>query len=174
MLQKLMTLPAAIVEKLRHLRIRGETSLLSFGDEDVFYRLDQIFKLLPGLQLDTLTVLGVYADHANYDTLSTLIEYGNGWKRLRYICHSSSLLEYAQPVRPFDHELNVRYQRKPQPAHWINVMNRRNGSKRKSSVMGYRSTQPGKACSVLHRESRVPFQQSPPQRTETTAFAKNE
>ncbi|KAF5120462.1 hypothetical protein E5D57_013816 [Metarhizium anisopliae] len=148
MMVKLAALSMATLSKIRHLRIRGETLMLSFGDEDVYYcdgtrararsnatwikrlftrrlcpkvgpfpynyRLVHILKLLPGLQLDTFTVLNMYGESVSYDVLNTLIKYGEGWKELRFISHGSSLLGYAQPPDIFnDEHFNERYQRKP-------------------------------------------------------------
>lgn len=41
-----------------HLRVEGSTLMLSYEDDDVYYRLASMLGLLPGLRLDTLTVLG--------------------------------------------------------------------------------------------------------------------
>ncbi|KID96849.1 hypothetical protein MAJ_07235, partial [Metarhizium majus ARSEF 297] len=175
MMVKLTALSTATLSKIRHLRIRGETLMLSFGDEDVYYRLVHILKLLPGLQLDTFTVLNMYGESVSYDVLNTLIKYGEGWKELRFISHGSSLLGYAQPPDIFnDEHFNERYQRKPQPAHWVSAMNSRDGIENQPSVTIYRSTLAGEACSVINEATRVLFEQTPPGKGKAAAFATQE
>ncbi|KAF8860072.1 hypothetical protein BDZ45DRAFT_741676 [Acephala macrosclerotiorum] len=56
-----------------------------------------LLKLLPGLRLDTLTVLGskfpgVSQGMIDYDALRDLVHYGNGWKELQYITKDSTML----------------------------------------------------------------------------------
>ncbi|KAK4130481.1 hypothetical protein BT67DRAFT_445719 [Trichocladium antarcticum] len=83
MLDKLSALSVDVLSKLRYMRVRGDTLMLSYPDDDVFYRLVSALKLLPGLQLDQLTVLGGHGIQVCYDSLGSLIKDGNGWKTLR-------------------------------------------------------------------------------------------
>jgi hypothetical protein len=69
--------------------------------------------LLPGLALDTLTVMGDISGTSSYGDLSKLFLYGDGWKDLHYISPSSELLGYK-----FDEELMLdRHLRQPQPSN---------------------------------------------------------
>lgn len=169
MMDKLAALPIARLAKVRHVRVRGETQMLSFGDDDAYYRLVHLLPLLPGLQLDTLTVLNMYSNSVTYDTLNTLIMYSNGWKELRFISHSSAFLGYAYP-----RDESVRYQRRPQPSHWAGIMNDRDGIESKPSVTVYRSTLPGQVCSVTNEATRVVFEQPPPDDNDPAVFGGRE
>ncbi|KAI8948039.1 hypothetical protein F4801DRAFT_558463 [Xylaria longipes] len=169
MMTKLAALPIATLSKVHHIRVRGETLMLSWPDGDVHYRLVHALKLLPGLQLDTLTVLNLYGGKVSYDVLNTLIKYGQGWKELRFISHASSLLGFAA-----DDEINDRYWRKPQPADWIRAMNNRDGAASQPSVTIYRSTLAGQSCTVSDEASRVRFEQKPTKPHEEVTFATQE
>jgi hypothetical protein len=70
--------------------------MLTYEDDDIFHRLPWALKLLPGLQLDTLTVLGLSYGPRNYDTLNGLIQHGNGWKELHYISKDSTMLGFEK------------------------------------------------------------------------------
>ncbi|KAK9436992.1 hypothetical protein VB005_11809 [Metarhizium brunneum] len=81
----LKALPMATLSKIRHVRVLGTVLYFFTGPHErdgVSYTLIQALKLLPGLQLDTFTVLSPYEDHCDYEVLDTLIEYGDGWKEL--------------------------------------------------------------------------------------------
>jgi hypothetical protein len=174
MMDKLAALSMAALSKIRHLRIRGEHNMLSAEDDDVRFRLIHLLKLLPGLQLDTLTVLNIDGPCISYNVLNTLIMCGEGWKELRFICSSSSPLGYAIPPRhvfPSEYE---RFQRKPQPAHWVSAMNSRDGIETQPSVTIYRSTLAGKACSVINEATRVLFEQTRPEEVSEEAFTTQE
>jgi hypothetical protein len=79
MLDKLARLPIALREKIRHLCVPGETVAIT-DDYDVHYRTAQILKLLPGLKLDRLTVLGAKEPEIRYETLNMLVRHSDGWK----------------------------------------------------------------------------------------------
>lgn len=70
---KLTALPRSILSAVRHLRIMGHPLMLSYEEDDVYYRLASTLRLLPGLRLDTLTVLGARDETFSYDTLNGLI-----------------------------------------------------------------------------------------------------
>ena len=173
MLDKLTSLPLATLSKLRKLRIVGDPLLLSYGYDDVFYRLSSTLALLPGLRLDTLTVLGTRTASVSYQTLDRLIEESRGWKELRYICHSSEILAFERSI-PFWAELDEDerhwYWRKPQPAHWQTLLEERDGYQSKPSVVIYRSIVPDSPNSVLHTNIRVSFEQKVPKDEEARAF----
>ncbi|KAK4220872.1 hypothetical protein QBC38DRAFT_493242 [Podospora fimiseda] len=156
MLDKLTRLPIDTLSKLRHMRIRGDTLMLNYPEDDVYYRLVSVFKLLPGLCLDQLTVLSGRGHQVSYDTLGGLIKDGNGWKTLRYICFSSAVLGY-----PSDWDDLPRYWRKPQPSDWQAVMEARDGVESNPSVTVYRAKTPGHYGSILDPSTRVKFEQKP-------------
>ncbi|RYP02220.1 hypothetical protein DL764_005900 [Monosporascus ibericus] len=167
MLDKLTALPSGILPKIRHLRVLGDTLMLSFGDDDVYYRLASTLALLPGLRLDTLTVLGLRANDVSYDTLNGLIRESCGWKELRYISHSSEMLGFAR-LELFhlgDEVRKHRYWRKPQPAHWQSVLEDRDGALSRPSVTIYRSTVSDCPGSVINANTRARFEQKMPQDT---------
>ncbi|KAI0458494.1 hypothetical protein F5B21DRAFT_529006 [Xylaria acuta] len=176
MTTKLAALPVATLSKIRHIRIRGETLMLSWPDDDVHYLLVLALKLLPGLQLDTLTVLNLYGGLISYDVLNTLIRYGQGWKELRFISHASELLGFAREhdISAAGDKLNARYQLKPQPADWIRAMNNRDGAASQPSVTIYRSTLAGQPCTVSDEATRVRFEQKLSRPDEEDAFATQE
>jgi hypothetical protein len=60
MLDKLSPLPSATLSKIRHVRTGGRPLMLLpiEDDDEVYYRLVWVLKLLPALRLDKLTVLG--------------------------------------------------------------------------------------------------------------------
>jgi hypothetical protein len=96
MLDKFSTLPLGTVSKIRHMRIGGRDLKLSWPGEshEDFYRTSWVLKLLPGLQLDTLTVLGPVRGHASYEIMSELIQHGTGWRELHFITPTSNILRF--------------------------------------------------------------------------------
>ncbi len=71
-------------------------------------------------------------------TLDELIKYGTGWRELRYITASASLLGFASEIR-----LEGQNSRRPQPSSWNNDLKKREGNCESTgrSVKIYRSTQ---------------------------------
>jgi hypothetical protein len=126
------------------------------------------------LQLNTITILNLYGGPVSYDVLNTLIKYGDGWKALRFIAQESTLLGYAQPPGFHDAHYIERYQRKPEPAHWLSVMERRDGIETEPAVLIYRSTLPGVVGSVMDEATRIRFMQMPPKKGQAAAFAEQE
>ncbi|OQE14813.1 hypothetical protein PENFLA_c035G08901 [Penicillium flavigenum] len=76
MLDKLSTLRLTTRSKIRHVRVSGRPFLLKpIGyQRDVCYMLAWALKLIPGLRLDKLTVLGPSDGRLAYDTLRGLID----------------------------------------------------------------------------------------------------
>ncbi|SPQ18238.1 595b4278-7ac7-4ce7-ba6c-15d2eeaa20f0 [Thermothielavioides terrestris] len=165
MLDRLSARPIDTLSKLRHMRIRGDLFKLSHSDYDVHHRLVSALKLLPGLRLDQLTVLGGGAPHVCYDALTGLIKHGNGWNTLRYICHTSEMLGFPleQSIsHPRDRwKAQPQYWRKPQPKHWQTIMEARDGVASNPSVVVYRAKEPAKYGSILDPSRRVKFEQKP-------------
>ncbi|KAI8665652.1 hypothetical protein NCS56_01001800 [Fusarium sp. Ph1] len=154
LLNVLTALPVATLSKLRHVRVTTEnlmTEPLPGGAGVGFYYLDGMFKLLPGLRLDTLTVQDTAAMfmQASYAILDEYISKSCGWKELYYISCESRLLGF--PI--------MKVIRHPQPAHWQRAMDARDGFETKLSVTIYRSTLCDVPGSVLDPNTRVVFEQ---------------
>ncbi|KAK7427584.1 hypothetical protein QQZ08_005859 [Neonectria magnoliae] len=164
LLDKLTALPHETIQRIRQVRVRGDTIMLSYPGEDydVYYRLVSALKLLPGLRLDRLTVLGLPSAEVRYDTLNRLVLEGDGWKELCYISHDSALLGYVESPNPFVPAQDDRYLRKPQPLHWQKVLEDRDGKSSAPSVTIYRSTVPRGEASIFDPNLRKPYQQNQP------------
>lgn len=158
MLDKLTAIPREVLGKVRRVRVTGDTLMLSYGDQDVYYRLTSALALLTGLRLDTLTVLGPRMAQVSYDTLDGLISDSRGWRELQYVCYTSEVLSFKRMPLSFGDE----YRRKPQPSHWQGVLERRDGKGSGAVVEIYRSTLPDSPGSVLRPETRAPFTQEAP------------
>lgn len=157
MLDVLTALPVATLSKLRHVRViakKFRTVPLPGGAGLGFYHVDSMFKLLPGLRLDTLTVQNTTtkSTHASYENLDKYISKSCGWKELYFISMDSAILGF--PI------INVI--RHPQPAHWQRAMEARDGVETKPSVTIYRSTLCDVPGSVLDPDTRVLFEQDLP------------
>ncbi len=95
MLDMLSALPAKILSNIRHVRVKGNPISLSYPETSISYCLSSVLALLPGLQLDQLTVIAThFTSYLNYSALCGLIQEGNGWKTLRYISSTSELLGF--------------------------------------------------------------------------------
>ncbi|KUJ23935.1 uncharacterized protein LY89DRAFT_776141 [Mollisia scopiformis] len=115
LLDKFSSIPSNTVSQIRHVRTRGYPLVLIFHeDHGVHDRLVWALKLLPSLQLDTLTVLGSWDGYIDCDNLNGLISHGNGWKELRYISKDSTVLQFkGDQILKGD-----RYWGEPQPDTW--------------------------------------------------------
>ncbi|KAI0836472.1 hypothetical protein F5Y06DRAFT_273548 [Hypoxylon sp. FL0890] len=163
MLDVLTAIPRDTLSKIRHVRVRGEQVPLTYyegvGDE-TFYPLTSALKLLPGLRLDQLTVLGGLDANQEYRALSQLIEEGEGWKELRFISNDSGILGFrlhnpnGTPDREFHRDL--------EPAHWRRCMKSRDGEDSDCSVTVYRATVPAVLCAVINPNIREVFEQLVP------------
>lgn len=165
LLDKLSQLSLATLSQIRHIRTRGHPLMLTppDSDDDVYYRLVWALKLLPGLQLETLTVLGQSDGLMNYDTLGGLIERGDGWRELRYITRDSTMLGFKK----HDMFMANPYWRRPQPTTWNTILLTRDGVDSKSTVTIYRSTQSKSPGTVMNRATRQIVDQIPPSDLET-------
>jgi hypothetical protein len=115
LLDKFSTLPLDILSQIRHVRTRGHDLMLG-----PHYRLVDVLTLLPGLQLDTITVLGLNQGLMNYDTLGGLIEFGDGWRELRYITRDSTVLGFR-----CGQSITRSFLRRPQPTDWNKTLLKR-------------------------------------------------
>lgn len=171
MLNKLTPLPTTTLSQIRHLRVTEYSIVLGYpNNAEASYQLAAALKLLPGLQLDTLTVLrgNDLADYS-YDLLSSLIAESDGWKELHFLSYNSTLLGYGEPFMYRNLAELPRYTRHPQPDTWRSVIERRDGPSSKPSVTIYRSTQPNQTGSVMKENTRVLFKQKPIEATNDPA-----
>jgi hypothetical protein len=161
MLDKLADIPIALRSQIRHVRVSGDPLMLSYEEDDVYYRTYQVLELLPGLKLDTLTVLGCKGREVCYETLDRLIRYSDGWKELRFLSVSSVFLGYKDIMLSFgsDDSLNDRYLRQPQPGNWQKELEERDGSASHPSVVIYRSTDSTTPCAIQDSNKRDVFVQ---------------
>lgn len=116
LLDKLSVLPSAKLSQICHLRTRAQPLILYFEEHghDACYRLAWSLKLLPGLRLDTLTVLGSSRSTNAHGTLTGMIKHGNGWKELCYVTMDSTMLGFQKETwfgADPDHD-----RRRPQPS----------------------------------------------------------
>ncbi|KAF2874873.1 hypothetical protein BDV95DRAFT_656595, partial [Massariosphaeria phaeospora] len=161
LLDILTELPSAKVAAIRHVRVNGRPVMLSLPHDDVYYRLTWILKLVPHLQLDTLTVLGGSANNisggpaqVDYNTLNGLIRHGTGWKELHYITPNSSILSFQKTER-----FRKVYLRQPQPDAWRSALFQRDGPNSGASVTIYRS-KTGTPGSILNHHEKEIFEQN--------------
>ncbi|KAG8169584.1 hypothetical protein KVR01_000329 [Diaporthe batatas] len=107
MLEKLAALEPSLLSRLRHMRISGPSPMLSIESDPptIEYGWAYVFKALPGLCLDRLTVVGSHAPTATTDLLiaEQLIKQSDGWRKLYFISHNSAILELTRQVRHHDH-----------------------------------------------------------------------
>lgn len=171
MLRKLAALLANILSQVRHVRVTGSSFALRLRGSRRFFEIPKrwplvaVFKLLPGLRLDQLTILGGDNPVLNYEILNGLVNDGTGWKTLRYISHSSEMLGYSSAAHQFsgsafeNWESWPGYWRKPQPRHWQDILERRDGSSSNPSVTIYRATEPDRYGWVLSPNKRARYEQ---------------
>lgn len=147
MLDKLADLDRQTLGKLRHLRYSCEHSLeLTTGVMENgeylgwSYQLPDILKLLPGLRLDRLTVVGQSLAQCRYLRLDSLIKHSDGWKELYFLSNNSVMLGFGKFDKMFGkYPWNAAQGlRAPQPSTWIEALATRDGPT--ASVTIYRST----------------------------------
>lgn len=159
MLDRLTPLPHSTLSKIRYLCVVADN-----WREDVhntYHELSAALKLLPGLRLDALTVLGTRFAPVSYETLTGLIRESYGWKELHYLSHNSELLGFERLEDIYDSE-NYKVWRKPQPGYWQSILEKRDGAQTKPSVTIYRSTVPKCPGSVMNPKTRTQFEQKIP------------
>ncbi|KAH8695187.1 hypothetical protein BGW36DRAFT_382259 [Talaromyces proteolyticus] len=172
MLDKLSVLPSTTLSQIRHIRVSGRPLMLTpiGDDDDIHYRLVWALKLLPGLCLDTLSVLGLSRGEIAYDTLEGLVKYGNGWKELHFITPNSSMLGFKK----LDMFMADPYWRKPQPSTWNDILIQRDGVDSGASITIYRSTRFDTPGTVVKPATRQLFEQKPPSPEDLETFGVEE
>ncbi|KAG6364174.1 hypothetical protein INS49_005772 [Diaporthe citri] len=95
--RKLTALEPSVLAKLRLMRMSGQQPRLKIGGD---YRTtqrgwDNMLKVLTGLCLDRLIILGDRSLRDDLPTVAELIKHSDGWKELYYLLHSSAILEFT-------------------------------------------------------------------------------
>ncbi|EOA88534.1 hypothetical protein ACJQWK_01511 [Exserohilum turcicum] len=161
MLNKLAELPESTVSRIRHVRLIGSPMMRYLkGFDDLMYRHESIFQLLPALRLDCLTIFAVAPAAPEYDALTNLVNRGNGWRELRYITRSSRMLGFS-PSRSHGSRETGDIRRQPQPRSWNKRLVGRDGDGSGSSVQVFRAIDEDDCASVLDPLRREPFEQNP-------------
>jgi hypothetical protein len=157
LLNKLSALAPATLSQIRHVRTGALPVMIHpiEDDDEVYYRLVWVLKLLPGLQLDKLTVLGLSSGEITYHTLEGLVKHGTGWRELHFITPNSTMLGFGRRslfmADPF--------WRKPQPGTWNEILFQRDGADSGASVTAYRATQSNVPGAVTNPRTRQIFEQ---------------
>jgi hypothetical protein len=175
MLDKLSVLPLTILSQIRRVRVGGLPTMLEPpGPEDAnrltSFRILWLLRLLPGLCLDKLIVLGAAHGQDAYGTVEELVKYGGGWRELHFITPSSSMLGFrsrrVQGMKP--------WRRRPQPSTWNDLLLRRDGLDSGASVTIFRSTQSNTPGAVIRPHTRQVFEQNPMSLVEPGRLGLNE
>ncbi|KAJ7191850.1 hypothetical protein GGX14DRAFT_701502 [Mycena pura] len=172
MLDKLANIPSTTLALIQHARISGDPLMLSWEDDDVYYRTSQALKLLPGLALDRLTVLGTRGPEVCYQTLDMLVRHGAGWKELYYLSHKSTFLGYKDNDNWFGLAGEESpYLRVPQPEGWQRALEARDGATSGASVTIYRAKAPSLPGAFLDPARRAVFAQTLPPGCDVRTYA---
>ncbi|KAM7184803.1 hypothetical protein V8F20_012048 [Naviculisporaceae sp. PSN 640] len=137
MTHTLSPLPQEIISQIRHIRVYVE--LQAAPDDSQYLELYNVvtaLRMLPGLNLDILTVLVADLPHNwTYLLLDTLIRSASGWKELQFLTPTS------EPLGHNDHE-DKACLRQPQPSTWQSVLEHQDGVESHPSVVVYRAKEP--------------------------------
>lgn len=158
MLDKLADLDRETLGKLRHMRYSCEHQLelntdieADVGYESRRYELPEFLKLLRGLRLDRLTVVGQSVAQFRYLQLNDLINHSDGWKELYFLSNDSVILGFGKHDKMCGKwECDFAYGvRGPQPSTWIQALAARDGPS--ASVTIYRSTDAALSGSMISK-----------------------
>ena len=157
LLNKLADLPITLREQIRHVCVSGRELRKVYDEEsESSYNTAQILKLLPGLKLDTLTVVGTRAlgPFGSFYNLDLMIRHSDGWKELHYLSeHSEPLAFKVDGTFACLGSPKPEWCPRPQPSDWQNTVEQRDGQASHPSVAIYQATPvaaPGAAMPVLH------------------------
>lgn len=115
--------------QIRHVRISGGALHCNgeYGEE--IKNIAQLLELLPGLKLDSLTVLGNGPSGVEYDTIEELIRFSSGWKELRVMAHAFQVFSGRCSVAHSAASCQARQ------AHWQKALGERDGPQSGVSVV---------------------------------------
>lgn len=170
MLDALTQVPTEIVSKIRYVRIRGEYAPADgqrlCNDQSEHFFIHECLDILPGLQLDQLTILADEIYFRGHYVIESLVEKSNGWKELRYITPNSKGLRWRVHTIDRD-ETDPESAYRAQPAHWQKLIAARDGEHTNPSAKLYRTTsldQPNRVLNPMAREE-FKLETSPEQMT---------
>jgi len=156
MLDVLADIPITLRRQIRYVCVSGN-ELMTDHEPWSPYHTSQVLKMLPGLELDTLTVIvdQFWGPLASFRNLYDLIRDSDGWKELHYLLDSPEPFAYKAVV--FDVN-NARMLRtdcspRPQPSDLQNTLEQRDGQASHPSVVVYQAAAtaaPGADMPVLH------------------------
>ncbi|KAH9882801.1 hypothetical protein J1614_000167 [Plenodomus biglobosus] len=160
MLNKFSDIPDSTLSRIRYLRLVGSPMMRYLkGFDDLMYRQDSVFHLVPALRLECLTIIAVAPAAPEYDAITNLINRGNGWKELRYITRSSRMLGFS-PSRSHGSRETGNIRRQPQPSFWNKKLSNRDGEGSGAAVEVYRTLEEDDPESVLCPSRRESFEQN--------------
>jgi hypothetical protein len=161
LMDKLSSLSTPILSQIRHVRVLGDDvalhctpiespfATLRSADKQQTFSLVALLRLLPALQLDTLTVLIRSTQFSITRTVGSMIRGGNGWKELRVLSQGSFCLLPLTPDIP-DEPFEIGRA----PAHWQSGLYSRDGRNSGASVTAYVSTVHEKTRSACNPSTR--------------------
>ncbi|KAH6626303.1 hypothetical protein B0J18DRAFT_455570 [Chaetomium sp. MPI-SDFR-AT-0129] len=173
MLDTFFWMPRGMLQAVKRVRVGGEGLVFTIFDESTYYSFAGAFKLLPGLRLDELTVLGCPVDEGNSEIIRDLVCFGGGWRRLRFVAHGAEMLlglggseeeeEEEEGVQGLGKEESRAWEESRardcwrQLAEWESILRERDGKESGSSVVGYVARERKTYGVVLDPERRVEF-----------------
>lgn len=147
--------PRDVLTKMRRLRVMNDPAIRDMDAIEVHYPLVPALEMLPGLRLDNLIVISSGLPELDYMTVSELVQKGDGWKELCYICPDSEMLAFKFQ-RNNTNEISGLER---QPENWRNILNERDRPDSKPYIRVFRSTSPGVCKSVTNPNTRVVSEQ---------------
>lgn len=144
MLNELDTLGREVIARMRHVYV-GSSHLRVFGAE--LLGCADALDLLPGLQLDTLTVRGGINDLHNMRYFEALLKEGRGFRELRFVFEGAFVVTEPQTSGPNTIFKIYNYYIRAQPQHWQGLLEERDGKGSRPRVNIYKSTVP-ECCEV--------------------------
>ncbi|KAK4143721.1 uncharacterized protein C8A04DRAFT_12109 [Dichotomopilus funicola] len=166
MLDTFFWMPRGMLQAVKRVRVGAEALVFTIFDESTFYSFAGAFKLLPGLRLDELTVLGCPVDEGNSEIIRDLLRFGGGWRRLRFVAHGAGMLLGLGGSEEEEEEEGVQELRWEESRardccrQWESMLRERDGKESGSSVFGYVARERKTYGVVLDPERRVEFYRS--------------
>jgi hypothetical protein len=158
LLDKLADIPITLRKQIRHVCVSGSELTIAYDEGyNTSCKTAHVLKMLPGLELNTLTVIGtgVSRPSESFHNLDRLICHSDGWRELHYLSDNPEPLAYKLDVTvdsPWDAKAD--YSPRPQPSDWQNTLEQRDGQASHPSVVAYQATTfipaPGAIVPLLH------------------------
>lgn len=113
--------------KIRHVSVWGGYLRWvghDWNKEGDRWYIERLLFLLPGLALDTLTILGDEVSGVHFAMILFMITYSDGWKTLRFVAQASQVFRWDE----------VSASRQPEQTEWRERVEARDGSRSGASV----------------------------------------